>query len=140
MMKRNMIGLICLLILPTLIHAQYGNGRLQERVEAQRVAFMTTKMELTSDESSAFWPMYNEFQKAVREIRQELLLKDVRVGVSDDEASALIEQVLDNEQKQLDLKRSYFQKFMTVLPPQKVLMIGPLEKAFNREILKKLRK
>lgn len=41
-----------------------------DRVQAQRVAFITEKIDLTSKEAQKFWPVFNEYEKEERKIRK----------------------------------------------------------------------
>ena len=34
----------------------------KEKIEAMKVAYLTNELELTVEESQAFWPVYNELQ------------------------------------------------------------------------------
>ena len=39
----------------------------QERLESEKIAFLTNEMSLTPKEAQAFWPLYNQAQAAQRE-------------------------------------------------------------------------
>jgi hypothetical protein len=59
------------------------------------------------------------------------------INVSDQEASALIEKHLQQEQKRLDLKRNLLTRLRTVISPKKVLLLQRAELQFNRELLRR---
>jgi hypothetical protein len=40
----------------------------KERIEVLKIQFITEKLELTPSEAESFWPVYEEYNKAVREI------------------------------------------------------------------------
>ena len=71
--------LIALLLSSTLF-AQ-GTGRkmkrekrqekMESRIESQKIAFITQKLDLTPTEAQLFWPIYNEYQTKMKEIRQQ---------------------------------------------------------------------
>src|SRR5687768_4964201 len=44
----------------------------QERVRALKVAFITQKLNLTSEEAEKFWPIYSEYQDKRDVVRQQL--------------------------------------------------------------------
>lgn len=111
----------------------------QERIEAQRVAFITQKMELTASESAAFWPVYNEFRQ-----KQKTLRESARPGKSlhmmnDAEAQEVIDSQLAAEADILALRREYFGKLSEIVPPRKLVRLTMLEQQFNREVLNTLR-
>ena len=39
------------------------DGRMNERIKAQKVAFITEKLSLTAEEAQQFWPIYNAFEE-----------------------------------------------------------------------------
>src|SRR5512139_2491015 len=46
---------------------------LRKDVKKQKVAIVTELMDLTPEESSKFWPVYNEFDKALTNLQDEKL-------------------------------------------------------------------
>ena len=46
-----------------------GRGNLQERIDAQRVAFITEKVNLTPEEAQVFWPLYNRYRNQLEGLR-----------------------------------------------------------------------
>jgi len=42
----------------------------QEKIEAQRVAFITQELDLTPDEAKVFWPVYNEYDAKRHEFKK----------------------------------------------------------------------
>lgn len=41
-------------------------GSIEDKVEARRIAYLTTELELTVEESQKFWPLYNEHNKTLK--------------------------------------------------------------------------
>ena len=138
-MKRNFILIVGLLLVPFLISSQVRE-RAKDKVEAQRVAFMTRQMDLTPEESAAFWPLYNEHRNKLESLRKGLNLDEQRVrDMPDGEVDILLDKMIEMEYRRTDLRKEFVQKLKSVLPARKILMIEPLERAFNREILKRIR-
>lgn len=113
-----------------------------EKIKAMKVAYITTKLELTSGEAEKFWPVYNEFSKKTHEqesIRRKKMKENKGKELSDKEINELIKLNFDTEQKVLDLKRAYDSKFKAVLSVKKVGKLYIAEKEFKREMLKKMK-
>jgi hypothetical protein len=110
---------------------------LRERIEAQRVAFITQQLRLTPDEASRFWPVYNEYRDALKDMRDEFERPDFE-SITDEEAGIIIEKHLQQEQRKLELKRSLLTRLRTVISAKKVLMLQKAEIEFNRELLRKV--
>lgn len=115
-----------------------GQEGMEDRIEAQRVAFITQRLRLTSEEAQVFWPLYNEYQDKLKGIKDQLPARPEIMRMSDDEAESYLKRTLDTEQRELDLKKEYIGKMRDILPVQKVAMLGHVERAFNRELLKRI--
>lgn len=116
--------------------------RLKE-IKAQKTAYLTTKMELTPEESQKFWPVYNQYDKELEAVRKERrdAHKALRASseLSEAEAAAAIDKELAAQQKELDLRKRYSVEFRKVVGAKKTLMLARAERDFNRELLKRLR-
>jgi len=132
------IGLT-LLIIPVIGFTQRPgplSKETRERIEAQRIGFITQKLRLTPDEATKFWPVYNEYKDALKDMRDDIERPDL-MNITDDEANAIIERHLLQEQKRLELKKTLFARLRNVISPRKVLMLQAAEMEFNRELLRK---
>ena len=130
---------IFLLMASFTLNAQQApiSKELRERIEAQRVAFITQQLRLTPDEAARFWPVYNEYRDALKDMRDDFERPDLET-ISDEEAGVIIEKHLQQEQRKLELKRSLLTRLRTVISARKVLMLQKAEMEFNREMLRKV--
>lgn len=127
--------------LPLMVMAQQpGKGTLKkesrDRIEAQRIAFITQKLSLTPDEATKFWPVYNEHKDELKEMRDDMERPDL-INITDAEATVIMERHLEQEQKRIEMKKKLFTKLRTIIGPKKVLMLHAAEKEFNRELLRR---
>jgi hypothetical protein len=138
MKHKNLIITLFLLTGSVLTKAQPGamGGETRERIESQRIAFITQRLHLTPEEATGFWPLYNEYRDALKDMRDDFERPDL-MSISDEEASGLVEKHLQQEQKRLDLKRNLLTRLRTVIPARKIIMLHVAENAFNRELLRK---
>ncbi len=130
------------------LSAQIGNDeenytkrqeKMQSRVESQKVAFITQKLDLSPTEAQNFWPLYNEFQSNMKDLRQKNRLDLQYDDINENEAKGFLDNLLKREQEELDLKKGYFEKLKTVLSAKKVAQLYILEKKFREEILANIR-
>jgi hypothetical protein len=129
------------------VNAQPGTGNKQSRIdkiEAQRVAFITDRLNLTPAEAQVFWPVYNEYDAKRHELTknfhkaypgEEKAFEDM----TDKEAIEVADNQLIEAQRLLDLRKEYHAKFKSVLPPQKVLGLYESEKDFQKQLIDRLR-
>lgn len=117
--------------------------RMKE-MKAQKSAYITSQLGLTPEEAQQFWPIYNEFDAKQEQIRKEMreLMKGARDGddgISEAEADQLLDKGLLNRQKEIDLEKSYVERFKKSIGAVKTLKLRKAERDFNKEVLKRFR-
>lgn len=115
----------------------FSQGGKKEKIEALRVAFITQQLNLTSDESQKFWPVYNEYQDKARAARREFKTT-TNSFTTDKEAQEFLDAELLFKQRELNLYKEYYDKFKKILPLKKVAMLRQAEEEFKKELLKQL--
>lgn len=136
-MKSIITSVIFLLLTGVAVNTEAQEDN--ERVEAMRVAFIAKKLDLTVEESQQFWPVYNEYEAARKSIKKEQKRRRPNQDMSEAEAEAFVMQSLETEQKLLDLKKSYFQKFKKVVSVKKIARLQQVEREFRKELLERVR-
>ena len=142
-MKRIILPVLLLMV--TLASwAQPGEQQMQERIKAQKVAFITERLNLSSEEAQKFWPIYNAYEAKINNMRQNDL-RDVRQAMrrgnlSDREAQDLLDQFMAVEDKLHEAKKQLVKDLSGTLPPQKIIQLKSAEDAFNRKLLEMLKK
>lgn len=117
------------------------NQANKENLEAQKVAYLTAKANLTSDEAAKFWPVYNRFddeRKALKK-QQKIIIRDGRSLselASDSDIEKALNAILDLRTKEIELERKYLQEFKKVLPMKKIAIIVAGEKEFYSQVLR----
>ena len=132
---------LLLLILPVLGKAQPQepgplSKEARDKIEAQRIGFITQKLNLSPEEATKFWPIYNQHKDALKEMRDDMERPDL-MNITDDEATAIIEKHLQQEQKRLELKKKLFTDLRKVISPRKIIMLQEAEREFNRSLLRR---
>jgi Spy/CpxP family protein refolding chaperone len=115
----------------------------KEKMEAMRIAFLTQKLDLTSEEAEKFWPVYNEFQKKREELhrsrRKEMKSAKENIdSLSEKQVEALVDGEMAFRQKNLDLEKEYHSKFKAVLPIRKVAKLYRAEDMFTHRLLEQI--
>ena len=93
--------------------------------QAERKMVVAKNMELSEEESSAFWPVYNDFHEALRKVNDrrvaliQQFAKDYET-FSDEAAEQLVADYFDIQQERLKIRKSWVKRFNKVLPPRKV--------------------
>ncbi len=123
-----------------------AQGKLSEEkrkeFEAQKVAYFTQTLDLTPEEAAVFWPLYNEMMKKFRE--QDVKLRELQCEthktkkLTEEQEKQRVMDLLQHEQKMLDIKKEYYQKLMKVVPAQKIACLDRTERKFHRQLLQKI--
>ena len=144
-MKTRFIYPLVFLLISSLSFAQVYMER-REKVKALKVAFITEKLELTTEEAQKFWPVYNAFDDNQAELRHEkmrAILDRFRPGsvdkLSEKEASALLVQMESLEENLFNLRKKFIKDLQGVISAKKIIKLKKAEEDFNRELLKQMR-
>jgi len=115
-----------------------------ERFRAEKVSFLTSKLDLTPEEAQNFWPVYNKMEKerldaqmARRELEQQV--RDAAETMSDKEIIKLTREFAQKMDEEGTLATKYNEQFLKILPPQKVLKMYKAEGEFRMYMFRKYR-
>lgn len=144
MTQRIFLSLTAVVLLAIGANAQelgdkINNPRVRERIQAARVAYITERLNLNTKESQQFWAINNEYEAAKRSIKQQYQLGGNLEAMSDAEAEKRLRQQLKMEEELLELKQSYIERFLEVVPARKVVLFQKADKEFRLELLRKVR-
>ena len=120
-----------------------NHPRAFERIRAIKVAYITNRLNFTSEQSANFWPVYNRYEEEVMNKRDEFAQKyaNTNPGKADDATSRkYIDDNLDYQQEVLNIRRKYNDEFLKVISPQQVAELYNSEKDFNKMLIQQLNK
>ena len=94
-------------------------------VQTERKAVVAKNMQLSEAESGAFWPVYNEYEQAMRKVndkRVELIRKLAAEyqTLTDEQAEALLQESFDFQNERVKVRRNFRKKFSKVLAGKRV--------------------
>ncbi len=128
----------------SVIGQQFTKEQKIERLKAQKVAFITTKLNLSTEEAQNFWPVYNEFFKEKEKISSDkkLITLELRQNwkeYADIRKTELADSLILYRLKEANLEQVYHDKFKAVLTIDKVIMLYNAESQFKNYLLKQIR-
>ncbi len=141
-MNKRLLALCILMINVTWFYAQ---GPARERIKTLKVAFITERLSLTSEEAQLFWPVYNEHEKILEGIRRKerLELKSKAVlleNMSSSESSALLDEYVALHEAKYNAEQDFIAKIRKVIPAKKTLLLLKAEEDFKKRLLQQIRK
>lgn len=95
-----------------------------ERIQALKTAFITQKLQLTSEEAQKFWPVYGNYE---REINQ--LLANSRNGGD----------IVDTDEKLLNIRKKYRPEFTRVIGQPRMNTLFTAERDFRGVLMRHIK-
>lgn len=127
-MKKTVLFFVMLLAgLPGILQAQQRG----EKIESIKVAYLSEKLNLDPKTAERFWPLYNQYDDEMRLVIQE----SKRANENRD-----ADEILDQEQRALDIKRKYSAQFLKVISNEQLATLYRSEKEFYKMLLRRMNK
>lgn len=124
--------------------AAQGKDSKRERIKALKTAFITTELDLSSEEAAKFWPVYNDFDDKQFEIRHRKMrgLSKKIEGVdsmSEKDALSVLNQMEALDDELLQNKKKLFSNLKPILSAKKIVKLKKAEDEFQRKLLKQFK-
>ena len=143
-------GVIILGSLTAYAQPEGGPANRKKQIEARKVAFITSELNLSPEEAQIFWPVYNQAQAERKALREKYkTMRDIKVKegepkktldtMTDKELEEKMEYMMVHEQAELDLKKKYLNKYKEVLPIKKVAKLYQAEMKFKKRLMSDIR-
>ena len=140
MYKRSLIlGMLLLISMISYSQKSERKEKMDEKLKSQKIAYITSELELSPEESQVFWPIYNEHETEINKLKEGMKRVKPSSEMTEEAAAELVSQSLEFEEKALQLKKSYLNKMAEVLPMTKIAKLQMLEREFKRKMLRKIR-
>lgn len=147
-MKRIIVFTVMIFVVAatTTVNAQRDKDKNNkwEKFRAEKVAFLTTELDLTPEEAQKFWPVYNQLEKERWEDHKqrhnlEDQVRDAGENMSERKIIQLTRDYAASLDEEADMMVEYNEKFLKILPPYKVLKLYQAENEFKFQMIKKFR-
>ncbi|MDC6365072.1 MULTISPECIES: hypothetical protein [Flavobacteriaceae] len=138
-MNKNRLILLAFLLGTTWFYAQ---GPVRDRIKTLKVAFITERVGLTSEEAQSFWPIYNEHEEKLEAIRRKERRERISLSgdLSNGEASALLDKLLALQNEKHEIHKTFISRIRKVISPKKTLLLMGAEEDFKKRLLQQYRK
>ncbi|MCB0429761.1 MAG: hypothetical protein H6585_07590 [Flavobacteriales bacterium] len=151
-----MLGILMLALMPMFGWAQDGEAmpddgpppppdmeKFHKEIEARKIGFLTSELELTPEEAQKFWPVYNKYEEEMDKLRDERMkaMHAARKSfdeMTDKEIETMVDEDFNSEQAMLDIKKKYHSQFKSILPIRKVAKLYHAEDMFKKKLLREI--
>ena len=144
-MKHVLVSIILLSSLTAFSQEVKKNLKMEkQKIEQRKIAFITQKLELTTEEAQEFWPIYNEMHKKIKENRSSMkkLYSPIKEGKTDlDDAAyrTIIQDSRENEVKSLEIKNEYADKMAKIIGYKRIFELKMAEKEFKKRLIERMK-
>lgn len=115
-----------------------------DRWKAEKIAFLTDAMDLTSAEAEKFWPVYNKCDNEKREAFKAMvnaynaLDNAINAGKGADEIDSLLNRYIDAQNYSKEIEKKYITEYRKILSSKKVAKLYIAEESFRRQQIHRL--
>ncbi len=102
--------------------AQDDESKKAEKIQALKIAFITQKLELTSDEAQKFWPIYSQYENEMKQLLLERKNFDV----------------IESDESLLNIRKKYRPEFIRVIGQPRINKLFNDEQEFRGVLLRHL--
>jgi Spy/CpxP family protein refolding chaperone len=144
------LALVLMVTGATSANAQSSNDALmspqelqaaKEFVDLERDMALIANLDLTEQESEAFWPLYDEYRQKIRSVRErkisliEAYAANYRAGIVDENfADEAVKDWLKIQLETVKIRQKYWKKFRRILPATKAARFYQLENKMDTEV------
>ncbi|WP_297336105.1 hypothetical protein [Algoriphagus sp.] len=113
-----------------------------ERLQAARIAFITSRLELSPDQAEKFWPIYNAYTE-----KRETNLKEMAglyprrdaPSLSEQEAKKALEKRFAIQRKMIDEEEKFVKQVSEVISYPQIMKLNGIARDFTRMIYQRNR-
>lgn len=124
---KQILSIFAFLLVFSFVATAQDNSRKKDstgrnKITALKIAYLTSKLNLSPEEAQKFWPIYNKYSEELSKLRS-----DARKNGTPE---------LEVEEKVLAIRKKYNSEFSKALPPDKVNAFYKAEKEFGTMLKK----
>jgi hypothetical protein len=142
-MKKYILTLLILLLTLGFSFGQRTGERYDpEKLKAARIAFITTRLDLTPSQAEKFWPLYNRFSDTrENSLREMSKLSDTKSSeISEVDAKKRVENRLVIQRRLIEEEQSFIADISKVISYNQILKLNGISRDFTRQLYQRQRR
>lgn len=120
------LAVILMMSLTAVAQDAQPDPKAAEKIQAMEVGYISQKLNLTTEEAQKFWPIFNEYKKDINQV-----IRNYKSNPDADE--------LDRDQKILDIRKRYRDRFAGVIGQPRVRTFFKAEGDFRRALVNRIK-
>lgn len=141
-MKKYILTFAILIFFAEIGFAQRSDERYDpEKLQAARIAFITSRLDLKPEQAEKFWPIYNNFNANRGTYLKEMSkLSDLRNGeISETEAKKRVEERFEIQHKMLTEEEKFMAEMSKIISYNQLLKLHGIARDFTRTVYQRQR-
>ena len=145
-MKTSKLLTLLLLIITSLTFAQPRFNQKKEQIKALKIAYITDELQLTTEEATKFWPLFNAYEEKQKKFRKERIRSYMDQNdngnidkMTEKEATSVLNEIENSEEDAFKNRKKFVASLKTILSATKILKLKKAEEGFNKKLLKQYR-
>lgn len=118
-----------------------------EQIKSLKLAHLASELNLTSQESEKFWPLYTAYDNKIYDLRHNDVARfihktdnDVIKKMSEEDAKKALENIITYEDDYFAIRKKFNEDAQKILSYKKIILLKKAEDDFNRKLLKQYKK
>ena len=122
------------------IQSQERDDSHREKIKELKTAFFTQELDLNKKKAQQFWPIYNEYEASLYELRkrEHRDLPNLEC-INEGEANEMLDEYVAIEKEDYVLKQKLFDDLKTIMSAQEIIKLHKLEDEFHKKLIKEYR-
>ena len=117
----------------------------RKKVKALKVSYITEKLNLTQQEATKFWPVYNKFEKELRNnyhVQRSALKEEIKTNggvekLTEKQAKIFANKMLALEEAEYNLHSKFQSELSKIITYKKIVKLHIAERDFNRRLFRR---
>ncbi|OEY72612.1 hypothetical protein [Salegentibacter salarius] len=112
----------------------------REKIKELKTAFFTQELNLDKKKAQQFWPIYNEYESDLHELRKREHRDIPNLEcITEGDAEDMLDEYVAIERQDYILKQKLFNDLKEIMTAQEIIKLHKLEDEFHKKLIKEYR-
>lgn len=142
-MKKSIYSLLILIFFSQMAFAQREGSFDKEKLKDARIAFITDRLDLSSQQAEKFWPIFNKYSESREANLRKMASLNPRKEegeISDSQAKTMITERFKLQRQMVADEEKFVQEVSSVISYTQILQLNGIARDFTRMIYQRHRR
>ncbi|WP_268034183.1 hypothetical protein [Algoriphagus sp. PAP.12] len=142
-MKKSIYFLLILIFFSQIAFAQREGSFDKEKLKDARIAFITDRLDLSSQQAERFWPIFNKYSEGREANLRKMASLNPRKEegeITDNQAKTMISERFKLQKQMISDEEKFVQEVSSVISYSQILQLNGIARDFTRMIYQRHRR